>query len=589
MPTVPVPVYENQTVQERNLPGVELQAPDVGAAGRIEGAQLQQLGGTLDKMGSAIQAHQIAVDEARVRDNVTKLMDMQRGLLHDPEYGYLNKVGKDAVDAHADVGEKIQGVAEAWGNDLDNDNQRRMWRDTSAKLVISARTAADNHALQQGKVYDVQSKQALADASVGTMVADAANYNLDGSNFKIAYSTAKQHAKEVAQAKFGEGADPIVVAGAVQLEMTKAHTQVIQQMMMSGDTKAARNYFDMHKELKLAKTDKGEVYEIAPAMRDAIEKQLKTADVGDQVIAAATAIERAHPNDPLAQETAALEAYSGNAEVLKGVRTELSTRHAIREKATLTADNTAFGAARDLIEAGKITSEAQLDRSPYVIALQQSAEFNKSPQAHEKIAVLRDHLRLNIERKIKGKDREESDPVVYENSFLYVGSGDKQHDLALMPDSVLLARREKLKESDWQSLVRAVHEARKDKPATDPANVTMPLFNSIITAKFNELGWTDKEKRGRAMGLLLDHVLDRQKAKGERFNEDQLKVAIDKAFRATTTAKGRVWDSTVPVAEIDAIRKIPAEQLNILKKMYPKASNAEIINKYQRTLLLSEK
>ena len=118
MPTVPR--FDEPSVQAQNLPGVQIQAPDVGAAGRISGQQLQGLGNSLQEVGQTIQMHQINVDEANAKSDLINYMNAHRAIINDPQNGYLSKVGKAAVDAYPGVMDSLNasrdGIADNAAN-----------------------------------------------------------------------------------------------------------------------------------------------------------------------------------------------------------------------------------------------------------------------------------------------------------------------------------------------------------------------------------------------------------------------------------------------------------------------------------------
>ncbi len=96
--------------------------------------------------------------EAKKADN--QLSDALNPLLHDPDNGFLNKGGKDAIDNRAKAVEAINKAASDAFDGLGNDQQKAMFEQAKRARVQQALQQVDAHFVRQTKVFNIGESEA---------------------------------------------------------------------------------------------------------------------------------------------------------------------------------------------------------------------------------------------------------------------------------------------------------------------------------------------------------------------------------------------------------------------------------------------
>jgi hypothetical protein len=131
------------------------------------------LGRQVNQAGNTI-LDRVALNTARERD--VQISDELRQMMYDPETGYMNTQGRNAVEARSALAERMQGLEEKYGSDLNNAARDRLI-DSLRSRVNSATLSADNHLVGQTRAYE----DGIANATIQSALNDAA---VDPSSFQ---------------------------------------------------------------------------------------------------------------------------------------------------------------------------------------------------------------------------------------------------------------------------------------------------------------------------------------------------------------------------------------------------------------------
>jgi hypothetical protein len=271
-----IPTYDSQ-VAPNALPAVGQNisnSADQFLDGNAKG--LDVLGKGLVAAGDAasfILADQTKMEnEARVKEADVLYADKLRAMLYDPEKGYLNQMGKNALDSREALNKGLEALNSSSMEGMTNDVQRRLFSAVQNQRRQSALLQADTHESQQRKTYAVAQADTRAKAQIGEMVLHSASHGVTNADGKPigAYNNAKATmAAEVdAQAKLLGWSEDQIKAKNLEL-LTVAHTQIIQDMVSKKNTKGATEYFKKY----------GERGEINEAQKAELTKYLETANV----------------------------------------------------------------------------------------------------------------------------------------------------------------------------------------------------------------------------------------------------------------------------------------------------------------------
>lgn len=230
-----VPTVDSIVAPRSVAPAVNVQAPQVRSdAPRVAdemGRGMMGLGRAMVDEAARLQRD---VNEARVKERDNALSDQFRKIMTDPD-GYLSSLGKDAVDGHKDVVERLNALTLETGDGLENDAQKRMWADVSQRRLQSALSQAGGHAAQQTKVYSAGQSQARAQSAAHDMVANVGDEKLYG----MARATMLAEVRKVGELQ-GKSTEEI---GEIERRaLSASHTDVVNSLIAADNSKAAGTY-----------------------------------------------------------------------------------------------------------------------------------------------------------------------------------------------------------------------------------------------------------------------------------------------------------------------------------------------------------
>lgn len=284
MPTVPMVV--TPSVGLTQAPGE--MADDRAPLRRVDnaGKQWEQVGQGLQTAGmalSAAQAQQRAINnEATAKDADAQTTDAFSKILHDPDTGYMNTVGKDAVDTFDAAQKALQDQVDKQASGIQDPDARRMYALAAQQRVNATLDAMRQHASQQNKVYLQGASKARSDAAQDAAVLA---YNPAGDN--TASDSPFQQNMQVARSELAQQAQMQGMSQdqAIQFigqNMARVHVGVIDHLLAQNSiagTKAAKDYFAANKdELASVRDANGEL------IADKIQTVLTAASRQDQAL-----------------------------------------------------------------------------------------------------------------------------------------------------------------------------------------------------------------------------------------------------------------------------------------------------------------
>jgi hypothetical protein len=293
--------------------------------------QTPVLGTALERFGNAgvFLGAQVTKDinEAKVREVDNQASEAIRGILYNPDNGYLATTGKSAVDGYKDAESQLRGIGEKLAGGLDDGAQRQMFSGVWSRRMESALNSATVHAAQQSKIYN----QGQAEARAFNSQQDAIlNYG-DQTVYERSKNTMLQ------DATFDKDGEQATMAASKSL--TDMHTGIISNMLAQNRPALAREWYAKHET------------EVSPAARDNILKSLEAGSLKEDSLNLSMSIMAAHPSYD-AQTSALDEQFKSgaiSAEVHDAALQRLDYAHAKAKQAEGDYNNNMEGAAQDWI------------------------------------------------------------------------------------------------------------------------------------------------------------------------------------------------------------------------------------------------
>jgi hypothetical protein len=496
MPTVPT--YDSLKVGTTATPVTQASAP---AYIDQAGTQAQALGKGMLNGGQAIVKHavewQAEVNEAKIKALDTQYIDSIRATLDDPENGYMNKRGEEALKARDAAWNGLTDVQAAMGKDLDNDVQRKMWRDISMARLQSALGRVDQHASAQGRQFAMDSATARASKASQLMIDNAAAYSIPGSEYAKARDTMVAELQERARLEGKGGPETDATQQFVLAGTTLAHANVITDLLSREKGDAAKQYFtDNIKEIDPAQRDKlrGMVMEgEAEARAQDKTQELLAKNKGDltAALAEARATLRGKDEDAVVQRLKAIDAESS----------------IIRERHQKDAAD----------EAWRIYSKTG-SFSKIPIALRDKMDGRD-------VEAIKNAQRMAIEHARGGAAKvntEERDATFYEIF------GDDDAVARLRPEQIADMRRQGFTAGQVGQLMRRKQSLEKDAEA-------VALDNDQLKEAYDKAGVTDKKTQGRIKSAAEAEVHQDQQRLGRPLDRTEKQKIINRQFLQVDT------------------------------------------------------
>jgi hypothetical protein len=215
--------YQSLGVSTQAVPGGGYLDVDA-SAGYFGPSPLAQLGLQVAQgaagIGSVV-AEQLAGDnEALVKAADVSMGETEQALLFDPQNGYLNLQGQDAITQAPAVLDAYSKAQDRQMASLTDDDQRRMFGDLADRRLATFTTQVERHAAtERQRWYD-----AASDGRIAQMQADAELHWTDDALLRRALGTTRAEVREQAERK---GWDAALTAATLRQQTSRTLVSAI--------------------------------------------------------------------------------------------------------------------------------------------------------------------------------------------------------------------------------------------------------------------------------------------------------------------------------------------------------------------------
>lgn len=240
MPTVPVVDQTASTAPQYAAPGV---APVRNAAPQQQeamGQATQQAGELAMKTGSTIGDRLVEqVDDATVKSAESSALSQTNSILYDPQNGYLNQRGKNAIDQYEPTKQAVVKAFQDQLEGLNNPIQKHMFQQVMNQHLLTTGQRISTHNYDQTSQYSGEAAVSRANTFATSASNASASYGQtdeDGNptgEFSKNLATAEQETLHAVGIMKGAPADSDVAKEALLNLHTQIGTGAISQMMDS--------------------------------------------------------------------------------------------------------------------------------------------------------------------------------------------------------------------------------------------------------------------------------------------------------------------------------------------------------------------
>lgn len=187
-----VPTYDGFQVAPTSMAGARLEAPTLPD---IAGQQAQQLGQGMQRLGGELGRILVDIqdrkDKAEAKDQDVSFTQKLNDLQFNPQTGYLNLQGKNAIEAHPAAVDTIKQLRQQTLDGIENPRVRELVDAAITDRSMAAINTLSRHTAQQNIHWQVQSSH---DRAVTTLQDAASNYD-NPKAFELSIGTALNEAK----------------------------------------------------------------------------------------------------------------------------------------------------------------------------------------------------------------------------------------------------------------------------------------------------------------------------------------------------------------------------------------------------------
>lgn len=284
-----IPGYDLPTVEPAGLPAVRQSAPtrmmmyESGQGGR----ELAGMGRSIMQASGDMAAIKNQQNIAAVKDLDANFTDQVTQLLHDPKTGYLNQLGKTAVDGQDAALTALSKLQQSSTDGIEDPAQQAMFERATARTVLAAKAAILQHASRQTSQYNLDSSMARGEAAKQAAISGYSP--LPGAdNSLYDQSLLKQRIELEQQAKQQGLAGPLAKQYVMYGKdghsgLVSTYTAVVTHLMDTNQPDAAKAYFaGIKAELPQSVADKvQQSLNTATARSDSLALAMKLKTKGD--------------------------------------------------------------------------------------------------------------------------------------------------------------------------------------------------------------------------------------------------------------------------------------------------------------------
>lgn len=518
-----VPEYNEFNVMPQQLPGVRLDSPY--RAMQLAGmgmAQQEKVGQEVASAGAALNniatAQQIQQNESDAKEAHAATLDNVSQILNDPDTGYLQRRGQDAISTTDDTIQAIKKAAQAAVDNAPNDATRRMVQAANMQTLPAAIESVRKHAAVENFQYQLDASR-QRQVSAGDLATKSYDITQDTPLYKAPDPDNPDAPRSLYQQQLAT----------VRLEL---QTQA-DRMGLKDDIRD--NYINDG----MAKVYGSTVAHLANIGQTQNAKQFLTA--------ASSA--NAMPQDMVDKLSKALDIDSTKDNALrysdtlfatvKGEKAQLSKVQDDFESGNLTADERTLVESRIEHRAAK----AKQDENEWVAnALGQAQDFIlKNPGASVTDLPPAIYRALEAKGHLAAVDsfaqrENKTPPDVYHDVVQNFGTGGA-NDITHMSDAEWKIYKTKLSYQDQRHFDAERAQAINGTPASrdDPGNINITGFKDALAARLHGLNVdlakdADKEYTGALQQYAAEWVRNDQMSTGHRFNQAETAQSLDRLF-----------------------------------------------------------
>lgn len=207
--------------------------------GAAVGRGLQQAAQGMGQLAKSLQAVKALEDEARVREARNQYMQERDVLMYDPENGYMNTQGRNALDQRSAFVENMRKIREKYAKSLTPEQQRLFDRSIET-LELDARRSAMIHNGNELKKYVIDGSKAAAEN-----FANEALRNIDNPAMADKYLSAGLI--EIREISEKTGMAPEILEQ-MEREYLSSYRSNVTSVLLEKDARAAQSYFNQYKD-----------------------------------------------------------------------------------------------------------------------------------------------------------------------------------------------------------------------------------------------------------------------------------------------------------------------------------------------------
>ncbi len=259
-------------------PSLQTSGPVRIPAATGPGQAMAQMGGSLSAIGEMLEKEQAYQDKLGAEDAFNRLRSRQLDLTLG-ESGFAQKKGKDAGgNLIGDYTNQFESVVREIGDELDNDQQRELFRQRADVSALQFKQDLLNHVTTQREAYAEQ----VFKGGLEIETSNAGARWRDPNGVKLSLERVNGLIREEADRN---GWAPEVVQAEQLRQSTAVHASVISNAIEAGNSDYAKRWYQDHKDA------------IDSEKHPAIEKALKTAGLKELGQVAVDDIMLRHDNE----------------------------------------------------------------------------------------------------------------------------------------------------------------------------------------------------------------------------------------------------------------------------------------------------
>ena len=489
-----IPGYDNYQESLGNGPRSNVRSqnqPDVAGSQLRSGAQaMSTAGAAVAGIGLDMQRD---VNEAKTKQADNAAAELVRQTLQD----YTSKLGGDAMGKSAEDARKaLDKVIEERVGSLDNDMQKRMFKDVAERRKLSALAQIDEHEQVQAKAFNIGQSSARADQSRR----DALD-NLDAPELFNRYK-ATMLSEVAAVARLSGKGDEAQTKELQQKVLGQLHSDAIDTYLAKERGDDARAYYAANKG------------EIDPSVRPKIEKLLESAGIKETSLKAYLQLKSGSYSDQLVQAEKLYTSGKLNVEAYDGLVQRINAGETQRKAAETERDKQYMGSAQEWILS-----------NPGRPILEMPTQLYDWAKGNGQLATLQNFART-------GGDPVTDSNVFYETRMLAADPATRPQ----FANMDLTSLRPQLSRADFNSLVALQSSVRSSNFKEMEANSTAIRVIKAVTEELGKAGLDvtpgDNPAKNAEMAQFRDAVLReadaRTKAKGAPLDDKEVrKLGLD--------------------------------------------------------------